>query len=290
MNFSPPFSSKTAYLLVIHGSRDPRPGEAVQLLAHQVELALGENCLIGTACLELAERPLHEQIMAFGDRALRLGCCSVKIVPLFLLPGVHVREDIPAEVSLAQQALGDALTLNILPYLGSYASMVPLLAQRLTQLRCPSSAEATVSEAIISEAIISDLSSATSPVILMAHGSRRVGGNQPLEAITTHLGATPAYWSVAPKLPDQIQALLSKGHDRIIVIPYFLFAGGITDAIAQSVVQLRHDHPSTTIILGTPLGAKPDIATLIAQEIRTASLHKVRQEQQNLVTSNTLKY
>ena len=273
VNFFPTFSS-TAYLLVIHGSRDPRPSQAAQVLAQQIGRLLGENCLIESAALECAECPLHQQIMAVGDRALRLGCKALKIVPLFLLPGVHVREDIPDEVALAQQTLGRSLSIDILPYLGSYPGMVDLLMRRLKPLR--SSVGVTT---------VADVST-----LLLAHGSRRAGGNQPIETIASRLGATQAYWSVAPHFPDQIQILFEKGQTNIIVMPYFLFAGGITDAIAQRLDQLRDEYPSLTVILGEPLGAKADIAALIAQEIRAATAHTVRQEHQNLVTSATFKY
>lgn len=262
MNFFRPFLSDTAYLLVIHGSRDPRPGKAVQDLAQQVSLNLGTGCFIESASLEFAEVPLHQQIVAFGDRALRLGCRFLKVVPLFLLPGIHVRDDIPEEVTLARGILGETLSVDILPYLGSYSGISELLSNRLSSL--------------IGEVESIDMP----PVILMAHGSRRSGGNQPIESIASRLGATSAYWSIAPKLLDQIQALAPRGYSRIVVIPYFLFAGGITDAIARDIDVMNRECKAYKITLGMPLGSNADLAALIAQEIE--------KEPQNLVTSNTL--
>lgn len=262
VNFFRPFSSDTAYLLVIHGSRDPRPGKSVQTLAQQVSSKLEARCLIESASLEFAEVPLHQQIIAFGDRALRLGCRSLKIVPLFLLPGVHVRDDIPEEVALARGLLAGPLSVEILPYLGSYSGMSDLLKKRLSSC-------------------LGEVDPITSPpVVLMAHGSRRAGGNQPIEAIASRLGATLAYWSIAPKLAEQIQDLADQGHSRIAVIPYFLFAGGITDAIARDIDAMNGEVETCTITLGTPLGSNADLADLIAQEIE--------KEAQNLVTSITL--
>ncbi|NEP61366.1 MAG: sirohydrochlorin chelatase, partial [Symploca sp. SIO2G7] len=65
--------------------------------------------LVGTATLELAPSPLHEQIQQFANLALRVGCQEVQLLPLFLLPGVHVMEDIPAEAAQAQANLGDSI-------------------------------------------------------------------------------------------------------------------------------------------------------------------------------------
>ena len=144
MNFSPTFSADKlsnglphiAYLLVIHGSRDPRPLKSATVLAQQLQDEFGQSCLVGLASLECAASPLHQQITAFGVHALSKGCQFLKIVPLFLLPGVHVGEDIPAEVALAQETLawkafGNRLSVDILPYLGSYPGMQDFLAQKI---------------------------------------------------------------------------------------------------------------------------------------------------------------
>ena len=297
MNFSPIFSpifsadklfnglSHIAYLLVIHGSRDPRPLKSATVLAQQLQGVFGQNCLVEVASLECTDSPLHQQIVAFGDRALSQGCQSLKIVPLFLLPGVHVGEDIPDEVAIAQDALarkglGNRLSVDILPYLGSYPGMRDFLAQKIKYdgLQDAGATSATV---------------AAPHMILLSHGSRRAGGNQPIEAIAAHIGATPAYWAVNPKLPEQIRLMTTRDNRPMMVIPYFLFAGGITDAIAQTIDQLNREGLSAPIILGEPLGANPKLVTLIAtQLLQWLSLEPAQtigHAQQNLIHSNTIK-
>lgn len=249
----------SAYLLVSHGSRDSRPQVAMERLSWllsqsqtrtqttlQVPTIAGfqgsksekniSNPLVGTACLELAPVPLHEQIREFGDRALKYGYDRVEIVPLFLLPGVHVMEDIPAEVAIAQKTLG-RLKLELKPHLGTHPGLVNLLAKK----------QATTAEA----------------GILLAHGSRRAGAKQPVEAIAEQLGALSAYWAVPPSLASRVQELVTAGHQQIGIIPYFLFAGGITDAIAQSVEQLQEQFPAVEIHLAEPLGASQELGLLI---------------------------
>ncbi len=192
---------------------------------------------MGTACLELAPVPLHEQIREFGDRALKYGYNRIEIVPLFLLPGVHVMEDIPAEVAIAQTTLG-RLKLELKPHLGTHPGLVRLLAKK----QATTKAEAG---------------------ILLAHGSRRAGAKQPVEAIAQQLGVVSAYWAVPPSLASRVQELVTAGHQRIGIIPYFLFAGGITDAIVQSVEQLQEQFPAVEIHLAEPLGASQELALLI---------------------------
>jgi sirohydrochlorin ferrochelatase len=50
-------------------------------------------------------------------------------------------------------------------------------------------------------------------------------------------------------------------------LPYFLFAGGITDAIAQSVSGLQAQFPRLQLKLAEPIGASAQLADLIVDLI-----------------------
>lgn len=234
----------SAYMLVSHGSRDPRPQVAMEQLAELVfqknnrlaSLAVREP-LVGTACLELSPIPLHEQIKEFGARAVAAGYNRIQVVPLFLLPGVHVMEDIPAEVAKARQILGQELPIDLRPHLGTHPGMSRLLANSMA---------ATTADSWI----------------LLAHGSRRAGSKQPVEAMAKQIKALEAYWALAPRLESRVKDLVSAGHRQIGILPYFLFAGGITDAIARSVEQLKV-HSDAFLHLAEPLGASAELADLI---------------------------
>jgi sirohydrochlorin cobaltochelatase len=246
--------NSSAYLLVSHGSRDPRPQIATAQLAEWVTQQLrtaGESQpLVKTAVLDCSPTPLHQQIQAFAQdvRASRdpqeiaPTLTHIYLVPLFLLPGVHVMEDIPAEVAIAQKLLGDLITLEICPYLGTDTSLYDLLPTAV-------------------------LSSAKTGRVLISHGSRRAGGNAPVEAIATHLKALPAYWSVAPNLETQVTDLVEQGCEEIDILPYFLFEGGITDAIAQTVVQLSQKFSNIRFKMTETLDANSDLATHIVNLI-----------------------
>jgi sirohydrochlorin cobaltochelatase len=271
-----PFSS--AYLLVSHGSRDPRPQIALEHLAQLVtqrlyslkrqkqlvalnaeELRLEApdrwgidphiyseaRPLVGTAVLELAVCPLHEQLCQFAERAIALGYESIKILPLFLLPGVHVMEDIPAELAIAQQQLGSRIRCQLCPYLGSHADLGRLLLNPVDAA----------------------ITSAQAGKIVIAHGSRRPDSHQPVAAIAHQLNALPAYWSVSPSLEAQVTALVKSGHSQIMVLPYFLFEGGITDAIAQKLDQLSQQFPYTQLQLGRPIGPTPALADCAVERL-----------------------
>lgn len=198
---------------------------------------------VGTAELELAALPLHQQIAQFAESVLAQGYTHLQIMPLFLLPGVHVMQDIPAEVMLAQQTIPSSLTLEVRPHLGSHPRLQELLISPVDPIA----------------------TSATASKILLAHGSRRVGGNQPVESIATCFGALPAYWSVEPGLETRIIELVRQGSQQIAILPYFLFEGGITDAIAQNVQQLAQQFPYVHLQLGRSIGPSPQLADRVVE-------------------------
>lgn len=262
-----------AYLLVTHGSRDPRPHAATEQLSRLVVLELeavsraevaasvaiapegapkvrcSVGC-VGTAVLECHPLPLHQQIQQFATRAWLQGYRRVMIVPLFLLPGVHVMEDIPSEVAIARQHLEVEMPLQIAPHLGSHSQIVSLVEQLLVQ-------------------------AGPGARVLLAHGSRRPNGNDAVEAIAHAIGAVSAYWTISPDLETQVTRLVQQGHHQITVMPYFLFEGGTTDAIAQQLQALRQQLPQVQIALASPLGASPHLSRLIVEQLAHADALQV---------------
>lgn len=252
----------SAYLLVFHGSRDPRPQAAVNQLAQLLKLRVDAKNwlqtaarkhplittsavltstvkpLVGTASLELAPLPLHKQIQQFGDRAQSFGCNRLQLLPLFLLPGVHVMEDIPAEVAQAQLTLSPKLTIEVCPSIGTH----PEIGRLLMTQNATAQADAR---------------------ILLSHGSRRRNGNQSVEAIASELKASPAYWSMSPTLEEQVEELVKAGKQQIAILSYFLFPGGITDAIANAVERLQQRFPSVQLRLSDPIGVSSELTDLV---------------------------
>jgi sirohydrochlorin cobaltochelatase len=74
------------------------------------------------------------------------------------------------------------------------------------------------------------------------------------------LNAQLAYWSVPPSLEFLVTHLVKVGYRQIAVLPYFLFAGGITDAIAQEIHRLAQQFPQIQLHLANPIGATPELA------------------------------
>ena len=267
----------TAYLLVAHGSRDPRPQIALERLTYLVgqnlaaltpstlkkrerfhDGGLDRGSFLGgpvavlarpdervlSANLECQSLPLHGQILQLIEPLIAQDVSQVKILPLFLSPGVHVCEDLPAEIEQAQGILGARCRLIGLPYLGSLPLLAPWLEQCFQQYQTQSSAQR----------------------ILLAHGSRRPGGNTAIANLAHSLNAQVAFWKTEPSLDQALSELTST--DQVVILPYFLFAGGITDAIQTKIQQLQREYPRLNLKLGEPLGPNPILASLIAEELR----------------------
>ncbi|ELS30402.1 MULTISPECIES: sirohydrochlorin chelatase [Pseudanabaena] len=227
-----------ALFLITHGSSDRRSWIALQdLIAvaksrieHRDDWQSGDRQIadryISGGCLEGLELTLSQQLEGFATQAIQAGISEVVILPLFLLEGVHVSEDIPAEVAIAQNNLQERFiercsdfTFRITPYLGTDPDIPKLISRQFEKYRTE------ISHGVPTPAI--------SGRILIAHGSRRAGANQVIEDLAKPSQAIAAYWGVEPKIETQIEKLLLQGIEQIQVLPYFLNEGGITEAISR---------------------------------------------------------
>jgi sirohydrochlorin ferrochelatase len=228
----------TALFLVTHGSSDRRSWLALQNLvavARSRKNKYGDdydNRYISGGCLEGQELSLSQQLEQFATEVIPDGVSEIVILPLFLLEGVHVSEDIPEQVAIAESKLTDKLAEKF-PDKSSDRSIFRLMAHVGTDKQIPSLLLQHFEK-------YSDESGLEKQGrILMAHGSRRFGANQVVEDLATQSQAIAAYWGVEPKIETQIENLLAQGFHKINVLPYFLTEGGITEAIFNKLELYR---------------------------------------------------
>jgi sirohydrochlorin cobaltochelatase len=98
-------SDDTVFVLVAHGSREPGWAEPLVRLAHGVGARL--------AFVEMGAPGVEEAVTG----ALAEGARTVKLLPLFMAVGRHVKRDIPASVE-ALRATHPGSNIEILPALG----------------------------------------------------------------------------------------------------------------------------------------------------------------------------
>lgn len=232
----------TAYFLVSHGSSDPRHLSSLKKVGEIFQNRLTSPVGVGT--LEVTSVSLHEQLVKFANDAISLGLIEVQIFPLFLLPGVHVQEDIPSEVRIAQEVLGERIKLNLLPHLGSKIErLTPYLYAKMNPF------ESEIKW------------------IIFSHGTKRWGGNQSVEEIARIFNASIAYWSISPHLEEEVINLVKKGYIHLGIFPYFLFSGGITDKISLQVEQFRFNFPGVKFSMSSPLEPTPQLVDIMVELI-----------------------
>lgn len=271
----------TAYLLVAHGSRDPRPQIALDRLTYLVgqflprprpleskkglakrngaetwrpyysgglltEVNQGKQLEppVFSASLEAQALPLHQQLVNLAENLISQGVKRIVILPLFLLMGVHTCEDLPQAIAQAKAELGNSICIHCLPILGVYPWLPALLEKSFLQYQNQPQAEK----------------------ILLAHGSKRAGGNLAIATMAEKLGARAAYWKGGISLGAVLGEIKTPG--EVVILPYFLFAGGLTDLIRKEREQLQLVHGQLRLQLGEPLGPQPLLAQLIATELQ----------------------
>jgi sirohydrochlorin cobaltochelatase len=262
-------STNSAYLLVFHGSRNQQYSLTISQLANlvqkQFELkALGISQqeianlndlqsstqtiatvtarivtpIVEVAVLEFGEVSLAQRIIDFAQKAIALNYLQVKIIPVFLTAGVHVREDIPQAIAIAKPKLDSRIAIELLDYVGSYPQLTDLLVQKFPPL-------------------------ANLGKIILAHGSRLDRGNIAIEEIGKKVNAINAYWTVKPDLTSTVELLINQNKSAIVIVPYFLFVGRITEEITSQVAILQSKFPQTKFFLTQPLGATSELAQII---------------------------
>lgn len=253
-----PASEASAYFLIAHGSRDPRSRQALEacvLLVRQ-ELAANEALanpwpLVGSGVLEFGDRSLSEQIATFAQTAARDGVQKVYLLPLFLMMGNHVQQDLPDAIQQAQEQLSPSVNLVLCPSLGSHPDLGQLIQERMAENHCDR-------------------------WLLLAHGTRRIGGNAPIADLADRLGAVPSYWSTEPSLETQLQEIAGSSSQQVVpqrvcIMPYFLFTGSIIDAIGETVSQLRAKFPKLELQMTHPLNPSPLLAKLLLDRCTSVS-------------------
>jgi len=122
-------------------------------------------------------------------------------------------------------------------------------------------------------------------IVILAHGSR---GEKGMGEVVDSLGRLTR--GVRAFLPDDVEVvgaalqfnhpdmneaidfLLSRGTDRVVIVPYFLFSGRhITEHIPEIIGGLKSVHPDKEFILADNLGLDEYFIDLMAQRILEAA-------------------
>ncbi len=190
---------------------------------------------VGCGVLEMGPKPLEQQICDFlTSHQLP----SLTVLPLFLLSGVHAEVDIPEAIAQVKASVQQTKIL------GKSAKLVEFLAQTTELGR-------------------------NEGIVLFAHGSRRQEANRQMSLLAESLAQSlqapviPAFLKEEGSLQQAIFQLQTEGY-RALVIPYFIFLGGIIDSLMELIEGIDAAR------LGPVLSERSEFAQLVLSHVGEA--------------------
>jgi len=115
-------------LIIAHGSRKKVSNNEILQLESSLRTELADHYpIVTSAFLEFAPQSIPNAIKYCVEK----GATNIRVLPYFLAAGVHVTEDIPAEIKSASKQYS-SLKIEILPHLGSSRNITRLIGSMLT--------------------------------------------------------------------------------------------------------------------------------------------------------------
>lgn len=112
-----------AFILFAHGARDPEWAGPLERLREAMRAA-SPHAVVSLAFLEFMQPGLPEAI----DDLVAAGMHAVRVVPVFLAQGGHVKRDLPAMMAAARLR-HPGLTLTLAHALGESDAVIAVMAQ-----------------------------------------------------------------------------------------------------------------------------------------------------------------
>lgn len=121
-------NSKKAVLLLGHGSKAKEANETLKEVAKAVEAAGGYGFVL-PAFLQLAEPDIQQGV----DTMVSKGFKDIIVMPYFLYSGLHVQQDIPAEIEEAKRRHPEIRT-TMTRNLGFHNKLIDITIERIDEL------------------------------------------------------------------------------------------------------------------------------------------------------------
>ena len=122
-------------------------------------------------------------------------------------------------------------------------------------------------------------------LVIVDHGSRRAESNAMHEELVARFAAlddaaayvavAPAHMELAtPTVADAIATVVGAGARRVLVMPYFLFAGNHWERDIPALVDdARHAHPGVEFLVTAPVGLHPLMLDVVRGRLDQCTRH-----------------
>lgn len=116
-------------------------------------------------------------------------------------------------------------------------------------------------------------------ILLMGHGSRVASANGALHAIAEMVREETGFDIVEvafreqhhPNIQKGIDACVARGAERVLLYPYFLFAGAhVLEDLPEEMEEAARRYPDLQMSLGEPLGSHRKLGEIVCERIEEA--------------------
>ena len=241
-------SRRPALLVVGHGTRSRQGCAEFAELVDRVQLRVPYADVAG-GLLELAPPPIADAVR----RLVEAGHHTVDVVPLVLVAAGHSKGDIPAALE-REKLRHPGLSFRYGRPLGSHPDLLAVAVRRLEAL-VPRGDWPDTAVVLVGRGATDPDANAE-----IAKTARLLLEGRPLGTVET------AFVSLAqPSVPAGLDRAHRLGFRRIVVLPWFLFAGVLPDRIASQATAWAQAHPDSEVRTAGLLGPGDELAGVVLE-------------------------
>ncbi|SCG42439.1 uroporphyrinogen-III C-methyltransferase [Micromonospora coxensis] len=240
----------TALVIVGHGTRSAAGVDQFAALVDRVRRRAADRVGdVEGGFIELSRPPLTDAVTALVERGHR----NLVALPLVLTAAGHGKGDIPAAMAREQER-HPGLTYRYGRPLGPHPLLHAALEERI-------------------DAALAGADRAGTWVALIGRGSTDPDANAEVAKVARLLwegrgyaGVEPGFISLAePSVPAVLERLRRLGARRVVVAPYFLFAGVLPDRIVAQSQAYAAAHPDLDVRVADLIGDCDALADLVLE-------------------------
>jgi sirohydrochlorin ferrochelatase len=237
--------TEPALILAAHGSADPRSPEVATALAGRIR-RLRPGLEVHAAFLEKSAPYVGDvlaELATRGDPAV--------VVPMLLASAHHARVDLPAVIEES------GATVRVAEALGEDPALVTLLGQRIAAAGAPADRH-DVGIVVVAVGTSNEAANARTSTVAAA-----------LCARTRWAGVEVAFATgPRPTVAEAVMRLRSRGARHLVVAPWFLAHGRITDRVAAVAAELG-------VPMAEPLGSHNLVAATLLDRFDAVQLARI---------------